>query len=544
LPGIVGHAGDSAEPDQPALLPVRGAWPPRSILRGVSHVPESAIAGLTAFEGRVLAGRYRLTRVIGSGGFGVVFEAEDVRISRRVAIKMLLPEVASREQVAARFQREAVTVGRIEHEGIVAVTDFDRDADGVYFFAMECIDGRSLSALLRDEAPLEIDRALMIACRIAQATAAAHAAGVVHRDLKPANVLLTAVGGVDDFVKIVDFGIAKVLAHENGPDPITDTGKAVGTPLYMAPEQYLSAAWVGGRADVYALGVMLYEMLTGVPPFRGETSYEIAHLKLSRCPVPPSAARSRDRDLPKAIDRLVLRALETEPSRRLPSMREFDRQLREILDEVAPHRTPLVRPARPLTAPIGDADTCAADSVTEALSGVQDFAAPSKAPRKRAWRPWRVGGVASLVVAAAAAFTALATSGGATAVKSADESPGDASPTSRVAAPDARISMRGDAETDASGEPKAGFVDLSLTLSPAHAKVELDGVRIREHTLEIPRSAHALELQVSAPGYVTTTRTIRPVASGEVRVTLERAPAAPPRRAVPSERPRLPDSPL
>lgn len=269
----------------------------------------------------MLGGRYALKRKLGEGGFGIVFEAEDERLGKRVAIKMLAPRLASQPAALERFRREAIAAGSIGHEGIVDVTDLDQDPDGTYFVAMEFLSGTDLAEAIDREGPFSPVRALGIAIQAARAIAAAHATGILHRDLKPGNIFLTRTDFRHDNVKIIDFGMSKLTTHTTESASLTTPGQIIGTPYYMAPEQAIEEG-VDGRTDVYALGGILYEMLTGVPPFTGSTYLEIVYKHLKQPPEPPSRVCPEQR-IPPAVDTLVLRALAKRKSSRYESMAKF-----------------------------------------------------------------------------------------------------------------------------------------------------------------------------------------------------------------------------
>jgi len=224
-------------------------------------------------KGALVSDRYRVDELLGEGGMGAVYRAEHVLMHKPVALKVLHGDVSSRAEIRTRFEREAMAGAHIDHPNVAAATDFGELPDGSFFLVMEYIAGKSLRALL-DEGKVEPARAIKIARGILAGLAAAHAKGVVHRDLKPENVVLVDKGGDPDFVKILDFGIAKLdpneLSRTRGPasSPLTRIGAIMGTPEYMAPEQALGDP-VDHRADFYALGVILYEMLSGVRPFDG-----------------------------------------------------------------------------------------------------------------------------------------------------------------------------------------------------------------------------------------------------------------------------------
>jgi hypothetical protein len=219
--------------------------------------------------GALIAERYRVEATLGEGGMGIVYLAEHVHIRKRVAIKVLLPKWTGTPEMIARFEREAVAAGAIAHPNVAAATDFGRLIDGSFFLVLEYLEGRTLRAELEGGA-LTPARTLQIARGIALGVGAAHAKGIVHRDLKPENVMLVARGGDPDFVKVLDFGIARLdgVGRPVNGQALTSAGAILGTPGYMAPEQVVGQA-VDARPDLYAVGVMIFEMLTGSCPFSG-----------------------------------------------------------------------------------------------------------------------------------------------------------------------------------------------------------------------------------------------------------------------------------
>jgi eukaryotic-like serine/threonine-protein kinase len=240
------------------------------------------------FVGQIVGGRYRVIRRIGEGGMGVVYLAEHEAIEKKLAIKVLKDQYALREDVVARFQQEAKSASRVKHEGVLEVFDFGRTEDQRFYIAMELLDGRDLAHVLEKETRLVPMRAVRIAVQIARALTAAHGKGIVHRDLKPENVFIRIGDDGREYIKIVDFGIAQLRAEgEDASDPnakvsgrkLTKTGMIFGTPEYMSPEQ-ASGKPVDNRVDVYALGIIMFEMLAGRTPFQGETFMAIltAHL--------------------------------------------------------------------------------------------------------------------------------------------------------------------------------------------------------------------------------------------------------------------------
>ncbi len=289
--------------------------------------------------GSLLADRYRIDALLGEGGMGRVYSAEHVLMRKRLAVKVLRRELTGVPDIVARFEREAMAAGNIEHPNVAGATDFGKLPDGSVFLVLEFVSGHSL----RDElarAALPVERALHIARQIAAALSAAHAQGIVHRDLKPENVMLVEKGGDPDFVKVLDFGIAKVPldAHEaaaQAGNPLTKAGMIFGTPEYMAPEQALGQT-VDGRADLYALGVILFEMLSGVRPFASESSVGILGQQLSK-PAPTIAERAPGVAVPPAAEQIVRQLLARESAGRYQSASELGRAIDVLLAPIAGH---------------------------------------------------------------------------------------------------------------------------------------------------------------------------------------------------------------
>ncbi len=298
----------ASEPDPPRgatdTLPLRGATASDA---GRESATEAS------WVGRVIAGRYAIERAIGRGGMGFVFEARHVAVGRRVAVKILRPEVARSAEAVARFHREARAAAAIGHPRIVEVLDFGHGDDGAYL-VMELLQGADLASIVRSKGALPVERAVGIARQVADGLAAAHARGIVHRDLKSGNVFVTQRDGRDS-VKVLDFGVSKALDLDDGAAPSTHQGTLVGTPHTMAPEQGTDGRSVDHRADLYALGCILFEMLTGELPFTGSTPVEVLYKHVHESPRRPSAVRG-DMAIPRALDDLVLRLLAKDRDRR------------------------------------------------------------------------------------------------------------------------------------------------------------------------------------------------------------------------------------
>ena len=278
--------------------------------------------------GRVLADRYRIVKLLGSGGMGSVYRAEHIHMKKLVAVKILHRHMTTNAEVVARFEREAVAAGRIEHPNVATATDFGKLEDGSFYLALEYVEGKSLADVI-EQGALSPYRALVVARQIADALGAAHAAGIVHRDLKPDNVLLVERDGLADFVKVLDFGIAKVHLDEgSGHKPLTQIGTIFGTPQYMSPEQGQGKP-VDGRSDLYALGIMLYEMLTGKLPFDADDLVVLIMRQVTEAPPPLPAS------IPAPVRALTAQLLEKKPEARVQSALELVERIDGLLAELA-----------------------------------------------------------------------------------------------------------------------------------------------------------------------------------------------------------------
>jgi serine/threonine protein kinase/HEAT repeat protein len=268
--------------------------------------------------GHVLGGSYMVRSVIGEGGMGVVYSGEHTTIGRRVALKVIRPELSLRDDIMERFIQEARAVNTIGHANIVNVYDFGKTPFGTCYIVMEYIDGKTIRQLLDDEGPQPLNRVRNVVMGVGQALAAAHGKGFIHRDVKPENIIYVERNGSSQ-VKLVDFGIAKLLHQDKGPK--TRTGSTMGTPQYMCPEQLEDSAF-DHRADVYSFGAVTFEMITGVVPYPGKSHAEVRQLQLTRMPTPPSATRP-EVPISRKIDAAVLWALSLDPNTRCPRIEDF-----------------------------------------------------------------------------------------------------------------------------------------------------------------------------------------------------------------------------
>lgn len=276
--------------------------------------------------GHTLDDKYRLEERLGVGGMGTVYRARHLLIDRPVAIKVLNQRFVEDEAARTRFRREARAAGRLQHVNAVTVTDFGDSPDGYVYIVMELLEGRNLRDVLAKEAPLDVARSVSLMLQVSAAVAAAHEAGIIHRDLKPANIFIVQRAEVPALVKVLDFGIAKLAAEsfeDDDPQTLTQVGAMIGTPRYMSPEQ-CDGAELTPAADVYSLGVILYEMLAGTVPFSGSTPLAIAMKHTSELPRSPREFVST---IPPALEQLVLHALEKDPKNRPADAEAFRQEL-------------------------------------------------------------------------------------------------------------------------------------------------------------------------------------------------------------------------
>ncbi len=317
-------------PPPPRTAPTRrdGAPPPARVAEGTPTVDGSGVADRVAGE---ILGAYRIVRSIASGGFGTVYQAEHTRLARAAAIKVLHADGAASREVVARFEREAQLVNLIRHPNVVDIYDFGELDDGRPYFVMELLHGEDLRAFLAREGAVSLPTALELLAPLCDALDAAHAKGIVHRDLKPSNVFVATAAGGGRRVVLLDFGVAKLLG-DTGPS-LTRSRQSIGTPTSMAPEQVRGEA-VDARTDVYALGNLIYTMLTGRAPYAAETAVMSQYMHLFADPPRPSLVAPLD---PRCDD-VVARAMAKDPARRHATAGELLAELRAACDPAAESR--------------------------------------------------------------------------------------------------------------------------------------------------------------------------------------------------------------
>jgi serine/threonine protein kinase len=277
--------------------------------------------------GTVIADRYRIVKVLGEGGMGVVYEAEHAHIGKRVALKLLNQEFSKNTEAIERFQQEAKIAGTIGHLNICEVMDFGVTEDGLPYLVMEFLEGESLADILEREVKLPVDVAMGIIYQILDGLEEVHAKGILHRDLKPENVFITNVKGHGLVVKLLDFGISKIMKPGSESMRLTKTGAMVGTPYYMSPEHIRARSDLDQRADLYSCGVIFYEMITGEVPFKGSGYSQIIAAILEETPPDP---KNYIPDLPDDLMAFVWWGMERDPAKRPQTAGEYKARIREL----------------------------------------------------------------------------------------------------------------------------------------------------------------------------------------------------------------------
>ncbi|MEO5729271.1 MAG: serine/threonine-protein kinase, partial [Byssovorax sp.] len=295
--------------------------------------------------GQVIDGKYRIVRLLGSGGMGAVYEGENVRIRRKVAIKMLHLSVSTQADVVKRFEREAQASALVGSEHICEVLDLGVLADGTRYMVMEYLDGETLTSRIKRHGRLLPHQTTPLLLQMLEALGQAHQAGIVHRDLKPDNVfILPQRGGIKDFIKILDFGVSKFSQTGGEEMNVTRAGAVVGTPYYMSPEQARGSSAIDARTDIYAMGVLLYQATTGQVPYQAETFNELLFKIVLEVAPPPQTYVT---DLDPEFAGIILRAMAREPNLRFQSCAEFAAALQAFQSPRASNLPPLPRPAPP-----------------------------------------------------------------------------------------------------------------------------------------------------------------------------------------------------
>ncbi|MBX3211378.1 MAG: protein kinase [Labilithrix sp.] len=361
--------------------------------------------------GELLASKYRVERVLGMGGMGVVVAATHVDLEQRVALKFLLPAALAQPGIVERFSREARASVRLKSPHVARTVDTGRLDNGSPFIVMEFLEGRDLDAELEARGPLPVEDAASYVLQACDAIAEAHAAGIVHRDLKPANLFLARGHDGRSLVKVLDFGISKVATADSTPAALTSTETVFGSPAYMSPEQMRSSKAVDERTDIWSVGVVLYELVTRRLPFEAPTALEIG-LKASQDPTP--SPRNHRPDLPEALERVILRCLEKEPRDRFATIGELatalaplaharDRAIAERIRDIASAGAQRASDAGLQAASIAPPAAASSDRLNLALTNTElAITSDTKREARRARRPVALAAMIALGVAGAA----------------------------------------------------------------------------------------------------------------------------------------------
>ena len=373
--------------------------------RGVSRDDPEQFGGVR--EGDILAGKYRVERVLGAGGMGVVVAAHHVDLDERMAIKFLLPEMLADADAVSRFAREARAAVKIKSEHVARVFDVGTLETGAPYMVMEFLEGGDLAAWLRQRGAMPVEQAVEFVLQACVAVAEAHSLGIVHRDLKPAN--LFCVRGADGrlFIKVIDFGISKLTTfNAPGAGAMTKTSAIMGSPLYMSPEQMQSSRDVDARTDIWALGVVLYEFLSGRVPFTGNTMAEIIIQVATHSPASVRALRP---DLPKGLEGVVHRCLEKDRGRRYRHIGELAVALLPYAPRTAAadvEKIAGIVQARAFPAPVPSAPPPDAHRAGEGTATATSLGRTTAGPRRSSGRWLVLGGAVVVGVAAAGAVVA------------------------------------------------------------------------------------------------------------------------------------------
>ncbi|HVV15902.1 MAG TPA: serine/threonine-protein kinase [Polyangia bacterium] len=461
-------------------------------------------------------GNYRVLRLLGEGGMGVVYLAQHPVIGRKVAIKLLHAALARDPDIVSRFFNEARAIHMIAHENIVEILDFGQTTDGQPYFIMEHLEGESLSEAV-SRGPMAVDQVELIGVQMCRALGAAHAKGIVHRDLKPHNVQLgmkTDDSGADGAlqVKILDFGVAKILATPDGAQSVkTRTGSLMGTPLYMSPEQCKGAGVLDHRTDIYSLGVMLFEMIAGRPPFVAEGVGELFAKHMLEDP--PSLLELAPAT-PPHMAAAIMKALAKEPADRFQSMDELRKAL---IGEVKLPASPPRAGAR--RAELGSAPASsprAATTLSSASSELDDSAMAPARTRK-------------LVIAGGAAVAAVLLIALLMPKKHPSASPPPVAATSPAPEP-APAPAAGPAPEAVAAKPDSKTVTIRFEADPpgAHVLDEKDGKDLGAVPIEVqlPKGGEPSKYKLRLTGYREVPLTATPTADRTMHVVLDKVPAA------------------
>jgi eukaryotic-like serine/threonine-protein kinase len=461
-----------------------------------------------ALLGTLVDGRYRIEAQIGEGGMGVVYRVTHIALNKTLALKLLRGEMAKDPEVVQRFMQEAQAATAIGHENIIDINDFGRLPDGTAYFVMEFLNGRPLHDLIKRGGSLPVSDAVQILRQIAGALGAAHERGIVHRDLKPDNVFVLQRNELSNFVKVLDFGIAKVGTTKN---KLTRTGMVFGTPHYMSPEQAAGQA-VDARTDIYALGVIMYEMFTGRVPFDADTFMGVLTKHMFEQPAPMFGS-DVERQL-GAVEQITLRALEKKPENRYPSMQALLEDLDRVLGGGSPRALAGQRPSTEI------ADALEPRSKSELRIEQRLAETQPELPVARRWPYYVAGGLA---LASAVALVLLLRAGGESV--SSPALPAAGAPPLPAAPPSAAVS----APLPYAPAPPADNGTVSLQTEPSGAEIVIEGAVVGHTPAVLPRperGERTVELRLA--GYARATAKLGENTPATLQIALKRGAAIKP----------------
>jgi len=450
--------------------------------------------------GQVLDGRYKIEKVLGEGGMGIVYKAVHTALGKPLAIKVLRPEVSKNEEIVMRFRQEAQSASQIGNPHIIDISDFGSLADGSTYFAMEYLHGRSLTAALAEQ-PFTNQRTIHVVRQIADALGAAHDIGIVHRDMKPDNVQLLDRGGAKDFVKVLDFGIAKVGGSTS---KLTQAGQVFGTPHYMSPEQ-CAGTNVDHRTDIYAVGVILYEMATGKVPFDADNLMGILTKHLYETPIAPHEL-APPVDVAPAMEAIILKCLQKKPELRYQTMAELASDLDAMERGLTP-RAVTEKIERTMSGP-------------QTLTGVEARVSVATGPIeiRKSRTPMFVGiGLAAVALIGIGAFMMRGK-------KDDGQQPTAAVRPAEEQAP-AQPAAANNPPPDTTPVPPAPAL-VTVTSYPANAEIYQEGALVGNspYALSKPDSGKDVKLELRLPGYDSKVVTISAATGSSIGVNLAKKP--------------------
>ena len=470
--------------------------------------------------GDILSQKYELVRLLGEGGMGAVFEARHVLIGKRLAVKFLHPQFAQNSELVARFSREAQAAAAIGHRSIIDITDIGMSEDASVYLVMEFLEGHDFGATIhRNHGMLPVDQVAYITAQTLSALAAAHDAGIVHRDLKPDNIFLVATGQALPDIKLLDFGISKMTHSGNPQDRLTKTGTMMGTPYYMAPEQAKGAKHIDHRVDIYAMGVIMYEALTGTVPFQAENTFALAYEILNAELTP---LRDHRPDLSPELEALVLKAMDRDMNGRFETAEEMLYGVLPFLTESARDRVtmpskgsgeerlsvdpampsnPIITPAPGTGSGIGSVPSSSGTGTDMAWqSGIQTG---YDAPRSR--KGLVLGAIGACVVIAVLAVVGLLLF-----IGDEEESVRPPPPPVAASAPTPAPPVPSAAPAEATVTPPVANDNVTITLVgvPDDAQVFLDDAPIEGTVLNAPRSGTTRAVRIVYAGHQPWRRSV------------------------------------